>query len=305
VGDNMPSNASAEFSAFADILKSAMTAAPVAASIHEALPPADRTRADRDWRESVDHPSSGETSTRDAAALHQVARSLATAETCMTLLAQSRGGLMTLALGHVLKAEMARATGLVQLLQFLKGDLLPVNSTVFSSAIVRRAVQSAESEGRLRGITLRTRSNPDDLSFIADEALLANVLLGVLLTTFALLDGVQNPQVELVVTVSDQGEIALSVIQEHATAPHGWMTRPAASASAEVAGGVLGAVAMSAGQRIARGWGGRFAVTAAECSTSVSIYLPVIHTPRPSAASASDASQVVDEGRPSLRVEPS
>jgi hypothetical protein len=299
--DNMAASASSsESSTIADILQSAMGAEPLPAPIHERLLPSHRTRADPDSMEPVDRPPSGDISTRDAAALNEVARSLATAEGCMTLLAQSTGGLMPLAVRHVLQAEMARAAGLLQLLRFLKGDLSPVNGAVFSSAVVQRVVRSAESERRLRGIALATRSSGSDVSFVADEALLANALLGLLLATFTLLDGVQNPQVELVVTVSENGEVALSVTQKQATAPPAWATHPVGTAWADAAGDVLSAVAMSASQRIAQAWGGRFAVSALERSTSLSIHLPAIHAPRPSAATGFEASQVMDGRRSSL-----
>lgn len=293
--DRAANAAPADFAALVDLLRTSLRTGEESDSGHE-KPSANDPRTGSDSRPSIEGARSGDLATRDAAALHEVARALAGAERCVTLLSRSTGDLMNLALSHVLKAEMARAAGLLQLLRLLKGDFAPRTGLVFSGAVVQGVLQSADSEGRLRGITLAA-SRVDDVGFVADEELLANFLLGVLLMTCALLEGVQNPRVDLMATVSEAGEVALSVTQAQAVPPSGWATRPFGAAMTDVPGGVLGALAMDTGQRLAGAWGGRFAATAGARSTNVTIYLPVIPQGARSAVFAPATSSRSDPGR--------
>ena len=125
----------------------------------------------------------GEASHREAAAFDEVARSLAAAEACVPLLAQSTG-LLRLAALDVVRAETARAGGLLQLLRFLRGDISLPMTAVSTTAVVQRVAQALESERRLRSIALTTRSSVADATCAGDETLLANTLITLLLLTF-------------------------------------------------------------------------------------------------------------------------
>src|SRR5262245_51683890 len=133
-------------------------------------------------------------SEREAAAFDVVARSLAAAEACVPLLAQSTG-LLRIAALDVVRAETARAGGLLQLLRFLRGDVSPPITAVSTNAVAQRVAQALESERRLRSIALTTRSSVTDATCAGDETLLANTLLVLLLITFAAVEGVQNARV--------------------------------------------------------------------------------------------------------------
>ena len=82
-------------------------------------------------------PRPAETSEREAVAFDEVARSLAAAEACVPLLAQATG-LMRIAALDVVKAETARAGGLLQLLRFLRGDVTPPITAVSTGRPARR-----------------------------------------------------------------------------------------------------------------------------------------------------------------------
>ena len=92
---------------------------------------------------------------------------------------------MRLAALDVVKAETARAGGLLQLLRFLRGDVSPPMTAVSTAVVTQRVVQAAEAERRLRGIALATRSNVADATCAGDETLLTNMVLALLLITFA------------------------------------------------------------------------------------------------------------------------
>jgi hypothetical protein len=217
---------------------------------------------------------SNETTQHEAAAFDEVARSLGAAEACVPLLAQSTG-LLRIAALDVVKAETARAGGLLQLLRFLRGDLMPATTAVSTSAILQRIGQAVESERRLRAIALTTRSSVGDTTCAGDETLLVNTLLALLLTTFAAVEGVQNARVLLSVTVSDSGEIGLAVSQDHVPAPPAWLAR-AGSDELTDTGPALPAIALSAAHRLVSHWGGRFAIATGEHSSILTLWLPTL-----------------------------
>ena len=234
--------------------------------------------ADRERRADLQPPPTNHQP--EAAAFDEVARSLAAAEACVPLLAQATG-LMRLAALDVVKAETARAGGLLQLLRFVRGDVVPSESTVSTNAVLQRVIQSAEAERRLRGIAMTSRSSHanGDALVSGDEALLSNALLALTLATFALLDGVQDAQVTLSVDVSDAGEVALSVSQDQASAPAGWMARDEADQTTSDSAGVVAGVARHASLQLARAWGGEFTVSSAERSTICTVWLPGVQPP--------------------------
>ncbi len=233
----------------------------------------------------TDLPGEAAASEREAVAFDEVARSLAAAEACVPLLAQSTG-LMRLAALDVVKAETARAGGLLQLLRFLRGDIsLPVTA-VSTAVVIQRIAQAAEAERRLRGISLVTRSSVADATCTGDETLLTNTVLALLLITFGLIEGVQNARVTLAVTVNDSSEIGLAVTQDHVAAPAGWTTEMGSGELPGDAARVVPAIALNAAHRLAREWRGRFELAAGEHSSILTLWLPGIQAasfdPRPS-----------------------
>jgi len=217
----------------------------------------------------------GAASPPEAAAFDEVARSLGAAEACVPLLAQSTG-LLRIAALDVVKAETARAGALLQLLRFLRGDLTPAITAVSTTAVLQRVVQATESERRLRGIALTSRSSVADATCAGDETLLVNTLLVLLLTTFAAIEGVQNARVTLSVTINDSGEIGLAVTQDHVAAPPAWFARNGSDALTADPGQTLPAIALGAAHRLASHWRGRFAVATGEHASVLTIWLPTV-----------------------------
>ncbi len=214
-------------------------------------------------------------SAREAIAFDEVARSLGAAEACVPLLAQSTG-LLRIAALDVVKAETARAGGLLQLLRFLRGDLTPAMTAVSTSAVLQRLMQAVESERRLRGIALTSRSSVADATCSGDETLLVNTLLSLLLMTFAAIEGVANARAAFSVVVNDSGEIGLAVSQDHVAAPAVWSARAGSEELNADSGPALPAVALGAAHRLARLWGGRFRLAGGEHSSILTIWLPTV-----------------------------
>jgi len=278
--DELPS----DLASLANILEAAMIGdAPAARAPSVQLPTPKRRRFSDDGglqevappplAQAPPVPEAADASQREAAAFDAVARSLAAAEACVPLLAQSTG-LLRIAALDVVRAETARAGGLLQLLRFLRGDVSPPITAVSTSAVVQRVVHALESERRLRSIALTTRSSVSDATCAGDETLLANTLLVLLLITFAALEGVQNARVTLSVTVSDEQEIGLAVSQDHVAAPAGWTARAGSEDFNGDGVQAITVVALAAAQRLVREWRGRFAIATGEHSTILTIWLP-------------------------------
>jgi hypothetical protein len=273
-----------DISSLASILEAAMK--PTAKSEDEILVESDEAAEDEpvpmpsrrrtDESITVTPPSSvraAPASPPEAAAFDEVARSLGAAEACVPLLAQSTG-LLRIAALDVVKAETARAGGLLQLLRFLRGDLTPAMTAVSTTAVLQRVVQAAESERRLRGIALTSRSSVAEAMCAGDETLLVNTLLALLLATFAAIEGVQNGRVTLSLTVSDNGEIGFAVSQDHVAAPAAWLARAGSDELSADTGQALSAIALSAVHRLASTWRGRFATATGEHSSILTLWLP-------------------------------
>src|SRR5687768_15793204 len=273
-----------DLASLANILEAAMSGETRAARTPAQLPTPGRQRLGESAapREVVQPPltpappvETTDGAQREAAAFDAVARSLAAAEACVPLLAQSTG-LLRIAALDVVRAETARAGGLLQLLRFLRGDVSPPITAVSTNAVVQRVVQALESERRLRSIALTTRSSVADATCAGDETLLANTLLVLLLITFAAVEGVQNARVALSVTVSDDEEIGLAISQDHVAAPAGWTARGGSEDLSADSAQAIAVVALSAAHRLARERHGRFAIATGEHSSILTIWLPML-----------------------------
>ena len=280
-----------DITSLAHILESAMNPGRQAAASTDQVPPAtvdtenvavepavpipQRRRTDEATAPLQPFVRAGDATQPETAAFDEVARSLGAAEACVPLLAQATG-LLRIAALDVVRAETTRAGGLLQLLRFLRGDLTPAMTTVSTGVVIHRVMQGVEPERRLRGINLTTRSSVGDATCAGDETLLVNALLALLLTTFAALEGVQNPRVTLSLTVSDSGEIGLAVSQDHVAAPPTWLARAGSDELTAEAGEAVAGIALSAAHRLVWHWGGRFAIATGEHSSILTLWLPTL-----------------------------
>jgi hypothetical protein len=275
--EHTPEELPSDLTSLASILEAAMVGEPPVRRLPGVQLPIPRTA------QAPDEPSSPapavvhapDDAQRETAAFDAVARSLAAAEACVPLLAQSTG-LLRIAALDVVRAETARAGGLLQLLRFLRGDVSPPITALSTSAAIQRVTQALESERRLRSIALTTRSTVADATCAGDETLLFNTLLALLLITFAAVEGVHNARVTLSVTVSDDNDIGLAVSQDHVAAPVSWTARANSEESSTDAGQVIAGVAIAAAHRLAHEWHGRFAIASGEHSSILTLWLPAL-----------------------------
>ena len=92
--------------------------------------------------------------------------------------------------GNLLRAELWRASMLVQARRALKHDVRVVRAAVPVAPVVERVVQALSPERRIRHAQIDTQLDlPQGHVVIADERLLATALGSALVATLALVEG--------------------------------------------------------------------------------------------------------------------
>ena len=115
---------------------------------------------------------------------NELAQSLSALRTSTNLLAD-RGGLASTVAANLIRAEAWRATCLLQVSRFLRGEVTPSLKAVHARAVVDRVLEAIEAERRLRGVRIERRINVGDRRIATDEELLVGALSGLLMTMIA------------------------------------------------------------------------------------------------------------------------
>ena len=135
---------------------------------------------------------------RAGSALEQ---SLSVLRTSTTLLA-NRGGLASSVAASLIRAEAWRATCLLQVSRFLRGEIAPTLKSVQASAVLEQVLDAVDAERRLRGISFERRINLGDGRIVTDEQLLVGALSGLLM---AMISGSEAADAVVVVSAETRG----------------------------------------------------------------------------------------------------
>lgn len=208
--------------------------APVPA-VREGLPRSFRMRADKHYVEMLDSPPPGDvkssstpspsaketaraTSVENAEAVAAAVRagsaleqSLAALRTSTTLLA-NRGGLASTVAAGLIRAEAWRATCLLQVSRFLRGEIAPSLKSVQASAVLEQVLDAIDAERRLRGITVERRVNLGDGRIVTDEQLIVGALSGFLMT---MIGGIEATDDGITVTAESRGQDVTFIFALH------------------------------------------------------------------------------------------
>lgn len=263
-----------------DLLASDDTeAARGAPPAREGLPRSFRMRADKHYVEMLDAPAprtgaeaplvsrraqptadpavdEAARAARDAAT--EMAQALAALRASTNLLSDRGAGLAATVAPHLIRAELWRATCLLQGSRFLRGELTLSPRPVRAREILDAALTAIGPERRLRAVALDERLEVGDQRILADEELLVCAVSGLLTATIGLLDG--RPDAAIAVSAETVGqEVVIRVTQDHAAAPTDWASR---------------SVAIVAASRIVTASEGRFAVSATGIGTELRVSMP-------------------------------
>ena len=212
--------------------------------VREGLPRSFRMRADKHYVEMLDTPpqrASREPAVAppaaavrheesvDAGALAAVqagrdlAQSLAALLASTSLLSDRGPALASTVAANLIRAEAWRATCLLRVSRFLRGELLPTPKPVRAQTIVDQLLRAIEPERRLRGVAIDARISVGDRLLSVDEDLLLTALSGLLTATIALTE--EPSALTVTVTADAKGsDVVFSISQEQAAAPLNWTT---------------------------------------------------------------------------------
>ena len=238
--------------------------------VREGLPRSFRMRADKHYVEMLDAPAGAASATpaarttgtqpetavaaeRDAADLdgmaaaaqagRELAQSLAALRASTTLLSDRGPALASAVAGNLIRAEAWRATCLLQVSRFLRGEIAADPKPVRAHAIVDQMLKSIEPEKRLRSITIEERITVGDSLVVADEELLVGGLSGLLMATVAL---TQEPGLTVTVAAAaSANEVAFVISQDQERPPSNWASNWPAAGAARIAATCNGRVAMT------------------------------------------------------------
>jgi len=238
------------------------------APAREGLPRTFRMRADKHYVEMLDTPArSGakessattvpapaareeEAADADALAAVQFGRDLA--QTLSALLASTnllsdRGpALASTVAANLIRAEAWKATCLLRVARFLRGELLAAPKQIRAQAIVDQLLKSIEPERRLRGVTIESRISVGDRSLSVDEDLFVAALSGLLMTTIGL---TEEPSAFTVTVIAEAkgNDVTFGISQAQAAAPPNWTAAGPLTGAARIVSAFKGRVAASGG----------------------------------------------------------
>ena len=233
--------------------------------VREGLPRSFRMRADKHYVEMLDTPPQRasreppvtappgvrheESADAGALAAVQAGRDLAQSLTALlasTSLLSDRGpALASTVAANLIRAEAWRATCLLRMSRFLRGELLPTPKPVRAQAIVDQLLKVIEPERRLRGVVIDARVSVGDRLLSVDEDLLLTALSGLLMATI----GLTEEQSALAVTVTAEAkgsDVVFGILQEQAAAPSNWTTDGPLTSGTRIVAAFKGRVTMNA-----------------------------------------------------------
>jgi hypothetical protein len=238
------------------------------APLREGLPRTFRMRADKHYVEMLDTPARSaakETSVTtasppapreedavDAAALAAVqagrdlAQSLAALLASTSLLSDRGPALASTVAANLIRAEAWKATCLLRVARFLRGELLPAPKPIRAQVIVDQLLKSIEPERRLRGVTIDSRISVGDRSLSVDEDLFVAALSGLLMTTIGLTE--EPSAFTVMLTAESKGsDVAFGISQAQAPAPANWTAAGPLTSAARIVSAFKGRVAANGG----------------------------------------------------------
>jgi hypothetical protein len=204
----------------------------------------------------------------------QMADALSALTSCAGLLAPPTPSLTRSVAADLIHAELWRARCVFHTARVMRYGVTPAIGRVLPRELVRRVLESAEPERRLRGLSIDTElAVADARALHADLDLLVYGLSSLLLATIALLDGVTGARIVLTASTADE-RLVIALSQDRMGIDEPAVDRPGAFApvDARLAAAHLSILAL---RRIAESQDGRVSVLRAGTGARVSLDLPL------------------------------
>ncbi len=205
----------------------------------------------------------------------EIARSLGTASSLADLLSHPMSDLSRGVVGNLLRAELWRATTLVQSTRAVRGELPVMRGAVPVAALVDRVMQGFAPERRMRHVEFMPHIDlPANHIVIADESLLATALTGAIVATMAMLDGLPSGRLAVVAGLTASKQLTLIASQDHLLPPATWTERAFDPEWRDRPGGIPVVLAMAAVLRAARVHGGDATATISPRGSRIGLTIP-------------------------------
>jgi hypothetical protein len=205
-----------------------------------------------------------------------LARVLATATSLADLLTGQISDLSRGVVGTLLRAELWRASTLVQATRFVRGELPVMRGAVPVAGLLDKVVQGFAAERRMRHVEFVPHVDlPAGHIVVADERILGAALTGAVHATLALLEGLTASRVALVAGLTATRQLTLVVSQDHVLPAPEWAQRAFDAEWRDRGGGVPVMLALATLQRAARVHGGEATATLSPRGSRVGLTIPL------------------------------
>jgi hypothetical protein len=155
-----------------------------------------------------------------------LARSLGTATSLADLLSNPMSDLSRGVVGNLLRAELWRASTLVQATRVVRGELPVMRGAVPVAALIDKIVQGFAPERRMRHLEFMPHIDlPANHMVIADDNLLAAALTGAVVATMAMIEGLPASRITLVAGLTSSRQLTLIASQDHVLPGSAWAER--------------------------------------------------------------------------------
>ncbi len=193
-------------------------------------------------------------------------QSLTTLSACADLLAGSQSELSRVVIGNLIRAEVWRASCLLQATRIFRHEMPVVKAATPVLGMLDRVAQGFAPERQVRALTLHTVSPIPHGTFIAaDERMLA---------TIAVLGNARDASITIATTAEPVGHVTFAVAQDIATVSDLWSARAFDHQWTDRPGGVPAAIAMLALRSTADAHRGVATVSATSRGTRIALSVP-------------------------------
>lgn len=202
-------------------------------------------------------------------------KALATLSSCAALMSDAATDLARLVVGDLIRAEAWRASALVHATRVVRRELPVVRTAVAVAGVLDKVAQGFQPERRVRAVAIDVRSAlPGGAVVVGDESLVSGALTWALLSSLAVLNGVDGGKLAVSAGPDQASGINVVVSQPTVTPPAIWQSRAFDVNWTDRPGGVAAVVWMLALQEVARVHGGSAHVERSDRGTAIRLNIP-------------------------------
>jgi hypothetical protein len=205
-----------------------------------------------------------------------LAQAIATLSSCAALLSDAPSELSRAVVGDLIMAEAWRASSLLHATRVVRGELSVTWSVLSASTLLDKVVRGFQPERRVRAMSIEVRSAlPEGTVIVGDEQLVTGAVSGAVLSSLALLTGIEAPRLTVSLGHDSTAGVTFSVSQASVTPPAHWQVRAFDAGWTDRPGGVPALLWMLALRDTARAHGGTARVERADRGTTIGFSLPL------------------------------